>query len=430
MSALDAGIDPTEQGRGALWLLRRNRAFRSLWIARTICVAGDSVSLVALMLHVADTAGQAIAVSVLLLVGDFVPSLFGPLAGAITDRFNMKRVMIACELIQGALILTIAFALPSLPVLLLLVAFRALAGQVFQPASRAAVPALVPGKDLETANSAIGLGTNGSEAAGPLIAAALFPLIGVQGVLLVDAASFVLSAVVLAGLPSLPAGAKVGGERTSLLGSARVGLRYLWSVRAVRIISLGFFAIVAFNGVDDVALVVLAKETFGAGDSAVALLLGGVGIGLLVGYALLSRYGPGVSMVLLLVAGFAISSIGNMLTGVAWAVTAAFALQTIRGLGIAAMDIASNTLLQRLVPAGMLGRVFGNLYAGIGVAAALSYVAGGLLLDATSAPFTLLIAGGGGTLATILVAMRLPRAVREHRAAHEAKTAQADDVGG
>lgn len=409
MSALDAGIDPTEQGRGALWLLRRNRALRSLWTARTISFAGDSVSLVALMLHVADTTGQAIAVSVLLLVGDFVPSLFGPLAGAITDRFNMKRVMIACELIQGALILTIALALPSLPMLLLLVALRALAGQVLQPASRAAVPALVPGKDLETANSAIGLGTNGCEAAGPLIAAALFPLIGVQGVLLVDAASFVLSAVVLATLPSLPsAGAEVDGEHTSLLSSARVGLRYLWSVRAVRIISLGLFAIVAFNGVDDVALVVLAKETFGAGDSAVALLLGGVGIGLLAGYALLSRYGPRVSMVLLLVAGFAISSIGNMLTGVAWAVAAAFALQTIRGLGIAAMDVASNTLLQRLVPAGMLGRVFGNLYAGIGVAAALSYVAGGLLLDATSAPFTLLVAGGGGTLTTILVAMRLP----------------------
>ena len=93
-------------------------------------------------------------------------------------------------------------------------------------------------------------------------------------------------------------------------------------------------------------------------------------------------------MTVLLIAGFAVSSVGNLLTGLAWAVAVAFVLQTVRGLGIAAMDVGSNTLLQRLVPNHMLGRVFGNLYGAIGVAAGLSYIGGGLLLDATSAPLT------------------------------------------
>lgn len=425
MSALDASTEPAERNVGALRLLRDNRAFRALWSARVVSFAGDSLSLVALMLHVADSTGQAIAVALLLLVGDFTPALFGPLTGAISDRFNLKRVMVACEVIQGTLMLIIALVLPSLPLLLVLVAFRALAGQVFQPASRAAVPALVRSRDLETANSSVGFGTNASEAAGPLIAAALFPLIGVQGVLVVDAASFLLSAVLLAALPSLPRLPAEDGQDESLLGSARVGLRYIWSAPAVRIICLGFCAVVAFNGVDDVALVVLAKETLHAGDSAVGLLLGGVGIGLVAGYALLSRYGSRMSMVFLLVAGFAVSSVGNLLTGVAWAVAAAFAMQTIRGFGIAAMDVASNTLLQRKVPERMLGRVFGNLYGAIGIAAAASYLAGGLLLDATSAPFTLLVAGGGGTLVTILVAVALPAAIRR---APDADDARANDV--
>jgi MFS family permease len=117
-------------------------------------------------------------------------------------------------------------------------------------------------------------------------------------------------------------------------------------------------------------------------------------------------------MTLVLIAGFAVSSVGNLLTGLAWAVAVAFAVQTIRGFGIAGMDVATNTLLQRLVPAGMLGRVFGNLYGAIGFAAALSYVGGGLLLDATSAPTTFVIAGTGGTVATIAVALALPRALR------------------
>jgi hypothetical protein len=265
--------------------------------------------------------------------------------------------------------------------------------------------------DLETANSAVGFGTNGAEAVGPLIAAVLFPLVGVRGVLLADAASFVLSALLLTGLPSLPAASSGDTERPSLLHDAKTGLGYILTTPAIRIICLGFCAVVAFNGVDDVALVLLAKETFQAGDSAVGLLLGAVGVGLFVGYLVLARYGMRASMAVLLIVGFGISSVGNLLTGLAWAVTAAVGMQAVRGLGIAAMDVASSTLLQRMVPERLLGRVFGNLYGAVGVAAAASYVGGGFLLDATSAPTTLLIAGAGGTLATLVTAWALHRRV-------------------
>lgn len=399
---------------GVVRLLRGNAPFRALSIARVVSFVGDSVSLVALMLFVADTVGQALAIAVLLLVGDFAPSLVSPISGAISDRFDRKRVMIISELVQGALLLLIALSLPPLPLLLVLVAARSIGGQVFQPASRAAVPALVPDRDLETANSTIGFGTNGAEAIGPLIAAALFPLIGVRGVLLVDALSFALSALLLTRLPALPpVSHDDDGNRGSLLAGAKVGLGYLWRAQPVRVIAVGFFAVVACNGIDDVALVLLAKDTYAAGDSAVGLLLGAVGVGLLAGYLLLlTRYAPRLSMTLLLLLGFGVSSVGNLLTGLAWAVAAAIVLQAVRGLGIAAMDVATNTLMQRLVPPAMLGRVFGNLHGAIGVAAALSYVGGGLLLDATTAPTTFLLVGAGGTVATLVVALRLPRALR------------------
>ena len=418
--------DPVAEDRagpgrmGALRLLRHNTAFRSLWSSRVISFTGDSLSLVALMLHVAGSTGQALAVSLLLLVGDFAPALLGPLTGALSDRFDLQRVMVLCEVMQGALLLLIALTLPPLPVLLALVGVRAVAGQVFQPASRTAVPALVPGRDLETANSTLGFGTNAAEALGPLVAAALLPFVGIRGVLLIDAASFLLSAGVLVFLPKLPPVAtEGGGPPVSLLQQARLGLGYIVSAPAVRVIALGFCTVVAFNGVDDVALVVLAKDTFRAGDPAVGLLLGAVGVGLVCGYGLLARYGARAAMPVLLVLGFAVSSVGNLLTGLAWAVSAALAMQTVRGLGIAAMDVATNTLLQRVVPPGMLGRVFGNLYGAIGVAAALSYVGGGLLLDATSAPVTLMVAGAGGTLATLGVALTLPGALRKSLAARD-----------
>jgi MFS family permease len=397
---------------GTLAVLRDHPAFRSLIIARVVSFVGDSLSLVALMLHVAQTTGQALAVAALLLAGDFVPALFSPLTGAISDRFDRRRVMIACELLQAALLVAIALALPPLPLLLVLVAARAITGQVFQPASRAAVPALVPPRHLESANSALGFGTNGAEAIGPLVAAGLLPLVGTRGVLLVDAASFAVSALLLTRLPALSptsAGATVAPR---LFAQAREGLGYIWSVRPVRILTLGFCGIVLVNGIDDVALLLLATDTLRAGQSAVAVLLAAVGVGLLIGYALLARAGTRIAMPALLLAGFAVSSVGNLLTGLAWAVGVAFALQAVRGLGLAAMDVASNTLLQRWVPDRMLGRVFGNLYGLIGVAAGISYLGGGLLLDATSAPVTFLAAGAAGTVITAVVALALRRALR------------------
>lgn len=415
MASQQAEEVPEGSGLGGLRLLQANGPFRALFSSRTVAFTGESMGLVALMLFVADTTGQAIAVSLLLLVGDFAPALLGPITGAISDRFDLKRVMVVCEILQAVLVLLIALSLPPLPLLLLLVAARATAGQVFLPASRAAVPALVGERDLESANSTIGFGSNGAEALGPLLAAALFPFIGIQGVLLAAAASYLFSALVLSALRPLP---PVRGEEerpASLLADAKEGLGYIWTAVQVRVVAAGFCVVVAFNGIDDVALVLLAKDTFSADDSAVGLLLGAVGIGLVAGYAVLARYGMRRSMVVLLVLGFAVSSLGNLLTGVAWGVAAAFTLQAVRGIGIAAMDVAANTLLQRLVPAGMLGRVFGNFYGAVGIAAGLSYVGGGLLLDATSAPTAFIVAGTGGLLATAAVALALPRALRGTR---------------
>jgi hypothetical protein len=62
-------------------LVRANRAFGALAAARVVSLTGDSLSLVALMLLVAGRAGDALAVALLLLVGDFAPALLGPLTG-------------------------------------------------------------------------------------------------------------------------------------------------------------------------------------------------------------------------------------------------------------------------------------------------------------------------------------------------------------
>ncbi len=396
---------------GAVGVLRGNRGFRRLFWARSVSFLGDSLGLVALLLFVEAETGAALAVALLLLAGDFTPGLFGAFAGVVGDRIDLRKVMIGCDLAQGLLVLAMAIALPPLPVLLVLVAVRSLVAQVFQASSRSAVPALVDDEQLETANSTLGAGTNGLDAVGPLVAAALFLVVDVRGILLVDALTFFVSAALLVGLPSLPPSNEHSGS--SVFANAKEGLGYIWQTKAVRVIGLGFFAVVAFSGVDDVAMVFLAKDELRGGDSSAAILYAGVGIGLVAGYALLTKHATRFAMPVLLITGFAISSLGNLFTGLAWAIWAALALQTIRGVGIAALDVAINTHLQRVVPANMLGRVFGNLYGAIGLAAGLSYVFGGLLLEHTDARTTFVAAGVGGLLATAATAISLVRRARQ-----------------
>lgn len=372
---------------------------------------GDSVGLVALLLYVADETKSAIAVALLMLVGDFVPQLFSPVAGAIADRVDRRLVMITCEGGQAALVLVIALTLPPLPILLPLVAARSLLATVFQPASRAAVPGLVADDQLPRANSLIGFGTHGLDVIGPLVAAVLLPFLHIRGLLIFDAATFAASAVLLLTLPKLAR--PVRESATTILGDARDGLAYLWRHKVIRVIAFGFCAVVAFNAVDDVALVFLAKDALHQGDSATSALYAGVGAGLLAGFAVLARWSGRVPAVVLLLVGFAVSSLGNLLTGLAWALAAALGMQFIRGFGIAAIDTGHDTLVQRVVPEALLGRVFGNIYGAVGVAAGASYILGGLLLEATGPRTTLLAAGAGGLVVTAIVAAVLPHRLRQ-----------------
>ena len=110
-------------------------------------------------------------------------------------------------------------------------------------------------------------------------------------------------------------------------------------------------------------------------------------------------------------AGFAIMATGNLLTAAAPALIAAFAAQVLRGLAIPLADTHVTTYLQRTTPPQLLGRVLANVYGGVGVAAAVGYLIGGPIVDATSPRTAFVIVGCGGLAgaATIAVLLRKER---------------------
>jgi MFS family permease len=384
-------------------LLRTRPAFAALWYARLVSFLGDSLERVALILYVARS-GDAAAVGLLLLAAEFVPTVFGPVTGALADRVASKRrFLVTCELLQGLVVAVIALGSPPLALLLPLVTVRNAVGNAFQPAARSSVPDLVEDDELDRANALLGFGTFGLDAVGPVIAAVLLGFLDVRDILLFDAATFVAGAALLLRLPPLHAAPRE--EETRLRTDVLEGIRYVLRDRFLRSLVLGFSAVVVCTGVDDVALVFFAEETLHAGERVASLLYAGSGIGLLGGFLLLARRMPRASAAF--VVGLAVSAAGNALTGLTGVAALALTFQVVRGLGVALTDVGHNNLIQRNVPAHLRGRAFANLYASLGVSVGIAFGLGGPLVDAVGARTALVVSGGLGVVAALVTAATL-----------------------
>lgn len=389
-----------------LGLLRRSPAFTALLTARGVSLVGDSIGGLALIIHVQRVRGTGTAVSLLLLV-ESLPRLLSPLAGVVADRVDQRRVLAAGELTQAVFIGTAAVWLPPLPVLLVLLLGKAIVTTIGEPAGRSAIPALVDDGDLPAANALMGGMRQLGELLGPLLGGVLVAAAGVRAALVADAATFVIAVPLLARLPALPPETPDGSEaRAGVAADARAGLRYVASHSVTRAVTVGFF-FVGLTAADDVALPFLAR-TLGAGERGIGVLYSAVAAGLIIGY-LCTPFWRWLRPTAGFLLGAAVVAVGNGLTGVAPVLVAAVAFQLTRGVGIAVLETNLQTLIQRTVPRHLLGRVFANVYGTVHVAAALSLLAGGPLLDATSPRTLLIIVGLVGLTGTGLAAVLLRR---------------------
>jgi MFS family permease len=388
--------------------LRDSPAFRRLWVARTISQVGDGIAVLALVLFVQQTRGTGVAVGGLLLAAA-LPRFLGPLAGVVVDRVEQRSLMIACDLGQAGLFVGIAWLVPTYPALLAMVAATAVLDTLFGPAGRSAIPALVRPEQLLRANAWIGTSLNLRVALGPVLGGLLVALFGVRGALAANAATFVVSAFVLLGLPPLRAAPSedVGG----FLAVGAEGLRYAWRTPVVRTLVIALFLGVAFAAVDDVALVFLVKETLHGGPLAFGLVGGAYGVGMLAGSLGLSWKGTAAAAGSLFVIGWVLSGLGTILTGVAPLLVVAALGQAVAGIGNGVDNVATDTLIQQAVPREMLGRVFGLVATAPFAGSTLAYAAGGFLLDLTS-PRTVFLIGGIGVLIVLLPVLLVLRRAR------------------
>jgi MFS family permease len=401
---------------GELWgVVRDNRAFRRLYAANAVSQIGDWLNVVALFSLLLELTGKGEAVA-FVLVTRLLPAFFvGPAAGVLADRASRRAMMVICDLLRAALVLCLLFVRKPehVPIAYAVMAAHSLASAFFEPAQAATFPNLVPEKDLLLAGALENALWSVTLAAGASLGGLIVAAAGRDAAFIVDAASFVGSALLLRGLPDAAARAKSAVKEkleeieeqraqdtqgwANLLGlnDVREGLRYVAGHREVRglLIVKSAFGL-TLGGV----LVLLAhfgeREFSHGGGAGIAALWTARGIGSFVGPFLAFRLGGGspaalrrgiIAAQLTIVCSYLLFSGAPSL----WLAAAALAVANAGG---SILWTYGSTLLATIVPDQVRGRVAAAEMGGMTLAMSASTLATGELLDA-GVPARALMAG-------------------------------------
>ncbi len=393
-----------------MFAVLRHRPYARLWLSTLISTLGDWLLLVALPLAVLALSGSALATGLTLLSATLPQVLLAPLAGGLADRLDRRHLMITCDLLRAALLLTLLLVHDArhLWVIYAVTALVSVARQVFDPAARALLPELLNGTLLVRAGALMSFAGDAVRLIGPALGGLLYALSGLRLVVWLDALSFVVSALLIAGVRTPPSHARPYEATDWRVVWRRVRrdptLRVLLVADALSSIKEGAYNVL---GVVFVVEVLHAGAT-GRGLIGSAQALGGLLGGLLVGHHG-ARWGARWPIGLGLIGNGACLLALFLLQSY----PAALALSALCGLPVMAAGIMLTATVQRSAPTRVLGRIFGVFGAVGGLLLLLSQGAAALLGDHVSVVLLLSVSAGFEVLAGVLVLVAL-RTRRRH----------------
>jgi Transmembrane secretion effector len=399
---------------GRIGILRplRLRDFALLWTGMAISMVGDGVYVVAIAWQVYEISNRPSALALVGVAWSLPQVLLMLLSGALADRFNRRRLMIAGDLIRCAAIATVGTlsitGRLTVPLVVGLVVVYGVGQAIFQPSFSAIVPTIVPGDLLVEANSlAQFVRPFSMMLLGPLIGGLLIAAFGAGWAFVFDGGTFAFSALMILLMRSRPEPRDAdSGQR--LMSEVAEGLRYVLAHRWLILAMVGAtVSLLATWGPWETLVPYVIKNELHGGPTALGLVFGAGGLGSVVAALFFGQRGtlPRRPVTALYVA-WAIAMFGTagfgLVTGVWQAMIVALATEA----SITILVVIWFTLVQRLVPNDLLGRVT-SLDWMISIAGVpLSFAIVGPVASAIGARMTLVLAGilgGGITLAVMFL---------------------------
>jgi hypothetical protein len=352
-SRFRAEAPPAEHG---LALLRR-RDFRRVYAAVSVSELGDAFQYIALMWFALEAGGPLGVLAVRL--ADSIPALvFGLHGGVAADRWDRKRTMVSADVVRAVVLVPVAIAGlgGELPLVALVAATFLLtaATSYFEPAYGALVPALVERRNVQSANGLVRATVDAVRVGGWAVAAALLAVLPVSAFFALNAASFAVSAVLLAGIRSQRTPAVHGDPPRVREGFAALRPR---PSLAAAVIVLGV-AVTISSGTWIVGVPELVRTELGRGAGTFSFLVAAYALGGIAAGVVLARR-PVRRKALASMAAWLLYLPGYALFAVAGSFGVAFAGALAVGMGQSAALVLVNSAAQESVPDGLLGRVTG-----------------------------------------------------------------------
>jgi MFS transporter, DHA3 family, macrolide efflux protein len=357
-------------------------SFRRLWLAQLVSIFGDFLAIFAVFsvatfrLHATPSQLTAILISFMLPLG-----VISPLAGVMVDRWNLKRTMIASDLIRAGIVFFLIFATDVRQIYAIFFALSAVSA-FFVPAQSVALRTLVPLEGLTAANALMAQAMQVTQIVSPAVAGALVEWASPNACFLLDTASFLFSAAMVFFIPLHRQPAAGHKDVRSLVRDLTTGLKFVFTHSSLSFVmismTVGMFAIRCFGAL----LAVWVRDVLSAGSSLFGVLNSLIGIGLILGTQVVHRSAAKRSRKDLVVGGLLASGIFILLP--AALPTISFTIVGMLGLGagVAFIFIPAQTLLQETTPVEMLGRVSSSLMSALALAQVVALVLSGAAAEA------------------------------------------------
>lgn len=386
-----------------LSLLQLRPKYRSLWLAQVISLMGDWFNTIASVIIVNRYADSGLAVGGLFIARALPPFLLGPVAGVVADRFDRRVVLIISDILRAVIVL--CFLLVDRPerlwLLYVLTVLQFSVSSFFEPARAALTPALVEPNELLTANTLASVTWSAMLTLGGAIGGLTASLFGVQVSLIVDSASFLLSAVLVLGISgqfrSQAAHAFESGWKNFV-----DGLNYVRKNLDVGVVTL--VKALGQVGSFDIIAALYASRLFRYGEegaTTLGLMFTAFGVGAVIGPLIANRFGDSSAAWLrrAILVGFLCMPIAWFVVGVAPSLPIVLLGCVLRGIGGSINWTYSEVLLQMSVPDHLLGRVFAFDFAVFTLAVSISLWLTGWVTDEFQlAPRTIVLILATGSL--------------------------------
>ena len=381
----------TESGSGSYWrLIRSNRAFRYLWSGQVVSLTGDWFNLIASAALIATLTQSGTAVGGLFVVRMLSPFLVSPIAGVVADRYNRRRIVIATDVLRCFVVL--GFLLVRSPehvwLIYALTAIQSASQGFYFPAWNSILPDITRPGELGIANALASATWSVMLAFGAALGGLVSGLVGVYPAFVIDALTFLLSALILLRMP-YESQLKAGADQSIMAGIRQYldGLGYLrrhidtFSIAihkgVLGLLIIGFYQVVQ---------VTIAEQYFPIGEG------GSISLGLIY---VMSGIGSGIGPILgrnwardrdrqlrLMIAfGYVCALLGFLISATLHSFEVILFGALLRGIGGGLIWVLGTQLLLQIVPNQVRGRVFSTEFALYTLFSAVASGATGLMID-------------------------------------------------